>query len=31
MRIEADEVVAYDVRLLDAAREQGMRVVSPGR
>jgi uncharacterized protein len=31
MRIEADEVVAYDGRLLDAAREQGMRVVSPGR
>ena len=31
MRIEADELVAYDLRLLKAARDQGMRVVSPGR
>jgi predicted nucleic acid-binding protein len=31
LRVEADELVAYDLRLLEAARGQGMRVVSPGR
>jgi predicted nucleic acid-binding protein len=31
IRVEADELVAYDLRLLKAARDQGMRVVSPGR
>jgi uncharacterized protein len=31
MRVEADELVAYDLRLLEAARGQGMRVLSPGR
>jgi predicted nucleic acid-binding protein len=31
LRVEAHELVAYDARLLEAAREQGMRVVSPGR
>jgi predicted nucleic acid-binding protein len=31
LRVEADELVAYDLRLLEAAREQGMRVVTPGR
>jgi len=31
LRVEADELVAYDARLLEAAREQGMRALSPGR
>lgn len=31
LRIEADELVAYDRRLLSAAGEQGMTVASPGR
>jgi predicted nucleic acid-binding protein len=30
LRVEADELVAYDLRLLEAARDQDMRVVSPG-
>ena len=31
LRVEADELVAYDARLLEAALEQGLRVVTPGR
>jgi predicted nucleic acid-binding protein len=31
IRVEADELVAYDPRLLEAARDQGLHVVSPGR
>jgi predicted nucleic acid-binding protein len=30
LRIEADELLAYDRRLVEAAREQGMTVASPG-
>ena len=29
LRIDADELLAYDHRLLEAAGEQGIRVVSP--
>jgi predicted nucleic acid-binding protein len=31
LRVEAHELVAYDARLLEAALEQGLRVVTPGR
>ena len=30
LRIQADELVAYDRRLLTAARAQGLEVVAPG-